>query len=551
MGGSKPSGGVRRTTVRAAWRPAAAAAALALMLGPTASRAQELRVATAVDITSIDPHFANLDANSAMAMHIFSRLVERDARLRLRPGLAESWRLVDETTWEFRLRRGVAFHDGSPLTAEDVKASIERVAAVPNSPSPLAVYVRPITAVEVVDPWTVRLRTAQLFTQMPMFMSTIAIMSRRALEAVARPEHRGGKLLATTEQLNAEQGTIGSGPFRLVEWRRGQATVLERFPGYHGEAPAWGRVTIRPIANNAARTAALLAGDADLIDYVPISDIATLSRDPRVRLSESVTTRFIFIGLDRHRDAPPFVVDRAGNPLGRNPYNDLRVRQAMSRAINRPALVERVMQGRAVATGQFMPEGFPGHSPDLPVDRFDPEGARRLLAEAGYADGFGITLHTTAHRYPNDVQAAQAIAQMFARVGIATQVEAVPPSVYFPRLQALEYSSFLVGFGIVTGEPSSLLAFVLLTWDRERGRGAGNRTRYSNPRVDALYDEAMRTADPAAAEAKLREASEVAVRDLAVLPLFHLTHTWAMSAGFRYPGRTDEYTLAQDVRPAQ
>jgi peptide/nickel transport system substrate-binding protein len=524
------------------------AAALPAAARPAA--AQDLRIASQVDITSVDPHFANLDANNAMAMHIFSRLVDRDARLRLSPGLAESWSLIDDTTWEFRLRRGARFQDGSPVTAEDVKASIERVAAVPNSPSPLSIYVRPVTAVEIIDPLTVRLRTAELFTPMPLFMSAVSIISRRALEAVARPENRGTPLLATTEQMNAGQGMVGSGPFRLVEWRRGQATVLERFDGYHGPAPAFRRVTIRPIPNNSARSAALLAGDVDLIDYVPIADIATLARNPALRMQESVTTRFIFLVLDRHRDAPPFVVDRNGSPLARNPFNDLRVRQAMSRAINRPALIERTMQGQAVATGQFLPPGFAGYSPDLPVEPFDPDGARRLLTEAGYPEGFGITLHTPANRYPNDVQTTQAIAQMLSRIGINARVEAVAPAVFFPRAQALDYSSFLTGYGIVTGEPASFLAFSILTWDAQRGRGAGNRARYANPAVDALYDEALRTADPVAAEARLRQATEVAVRDLAVLPLYHLTHTWAMRAGIAYPGRTDEYTLAQDVRPA-
>jgi peptide/nickel transport system substrate-binding protein len=201
-----------------------------------------------------------------------------------------------------------------------------------------------------------------------------------------------------------------------------------------------------------------------------------------------------------------------------------------------------------VATGQFLPEGFTGWSSNLPVAAFDPDAARRLLAEAGYPEGFGITLHTPANRYPNDVQTTQAIAQMLTRIGITARVEAVAPAVFFPRAQALDYSSFLTGYGIVTGEPASFLAFSILTWNAQRGRGAGNRARYANPAVDALYDEALRSAEPVAAEAKLREATEVAVRDLAVLPLYHLKHTWAMRPGFSYAGRTDEYTLAQDVR---
>ena len=509
---------------------------------------QELRIGLQVDITAIDPHFSNVDANSAMAAHIFSRLVERDDKLKLRPGLATSWSLIDDRTWEFKLRRGVKFHDGGDFTAEDAKVSLERVPAVPNAPSSFAIYVRQIKAIEIVDPYTIRLKTDELFTAMPLYMSTIAIMSKKALSAAARPENKDSRLLATTEQLNAGQGAVGTGPFRLVEWQRGQHTILERFDDYFGDKPEWKRVTIRPITNNAARVAALLSGDVDLIDYVPITDIGTLTREPKLAVSDSVTVRIIFLALDRHREAPPFVVDSKGNPLGRNPFNDIRVRKAISKAIDRKAIVERVMDGQAVATGQIMPEGFYGHSPTIAVEPLDVAGARQLLAEAGYPNGFGVTIHSPRNRYPNDAQITQAIAQMLSRIGITAKVEAVPASVFFPRAQNLEFSFFLTGYGIVTGEPSSFLSFSIITHDAARGRGAGNRGRYSSAKVDALYDEALRTADPAKAESLLRQATEEAVADVGFIPLLHNLHVWAMRRDLAYPGRTDEYTLAHAIR---
>lgn len=532
-------------------RLALALAAALLATVPAAlpeARAQELRIGVQVETTSLDPHFASLSANLAVAMHAYSALVERDEALRLRPGLATSWSLVADDVWEFRLRRGVRFHDGGEMTAADVKASIERVAAVPNSPSPLTGYTKNIRRIEIVDPYTVRLHTDGLFTLMPLYLSGIAIMSRDALAAVSPAEQRQGPLFVASEPINAGQGGVGTGPFRIAEWKRGERLVLERFDGYWGEKPEWRRVTIVPIANNAARVAALLSGHVDLIDYVPLSDVAALKRDARVAVQDAVTTRIIFLAMDRHRDQPPFVVDRNGQPLGRNPFHDIRVRKAIAHAIDRRALVERVMEGNAAANGQIMPAGFTGHDPDLPVDRYDPAAARRLLAEAGYPDGFGLTLHAPRNRYPNDAQLAQAIGQMLARIGIQTNVVAVPPAAFFPASGRLEYSFLLTGYGIVTGEPSSFMTFSLLTWDKERGRGAGNRGRYSNPRLDALHDEALATADPAKAEAVLRQATRDVVEDVGFIPLLHNLHSWAMRPDLAFPGRTDEYTLAQQVR---
>jgi len=518
--------------------------------GSRIAAAQELRIGVQVETTAIDPQFADLSANSMIAMHIFSSLVTRDDRLRLRPGLATEWHLVDNTTWEFKLRQSITFQDGSSFTAADVKASIERVAVVPNSPSPLSGYVRAITSVEVVDPGTVRFKTKELFTQLPLYMTTIPIMSKAALEAAASPENRGGKLLATTEQINAGKAAIGTGPFRFVEWKRGEQIALERFDGYWGEDKSpWKRVVIKPIPNNGARLAALLSGDVDIIDYVPLSDIQKLSSNDKVHLQDAISTRILFLAMDQARDNSPFITDKAGNPLSRNPLKDLRVRQAIEKAIDRKAIVDRIMEGRAAATAQIMPEGFSGYTANLPVPNPDPEGARKLLADAGYPDGFGITLHSPQNRYPNDAQVAQAIGQMLARIGIATKVDAQPPAVFFPQAAQHTYSFMLTGYGIVTGEPSSFLTFALLTENKERGHGVGNRGQYSNPKLDALFDQALSTVDPAKAEGTLIQATEEVVHDVGFVPLFHNLTTWAMRADLVYPGRTDEYTLAEFVKP--
>jgi peptide/nickel transport system substrate-binding protein len=257
----------------------------------------------------------------------------------------------------------------------------------------------------------------------------------------------------------------------------------------------------------------------------------------------------MYLHLDTARDKTPFVTDKAGKPLDRNPLKDVRVRRAMSKAINRPALVERVMEGAAVATGQLMPVGFFGHTLALKPERYDPDGAKKLLAEAGYPNGFGLTLHAPNNRYVNDEQIAQTIAQMLARVGIQTRVDAMPASVYFSRGSKLEFSFMLVGWGADTMEASSPLKALLATFNKEKGMGTANRGRYSNPKLDAVLEQALATVNDFNRERLLREATELGVGDLGIIPLYHQHNLWAARRGIVYEARADERTFAHEFRP--
>jgi peptide/nickel transport system substrate-binding protein len=510
----------------------AAAAGLGLM---ASAHASELTIGLATDITSADPHFHNLGPNNAFAMHVFDRLIGQGPNQELEPGLATSWQTLDDETWEFQLREGVTFHDGTPFTADDVAFTIERAADVPNSPSSFGIYLKQITDIEVVDDVTIRLTTDGPYPLMPNDLSTVAIVSRANGEGAA------------TEDYNSGKAAIGTGPYRFVEWVPGDRIVIERHDDYWGEPPAWERVTFRPITSGPARVAALLAGDVDVIEGVPTTDVAQLEANPQISLSSGISNRVIYLHLDSDRDESPFVDASACEEGVTNPLTDARVRRAISLAINREAMVDRVMEGQAIAAGQLLPDGFFGTVPGLGPDPLDLEAARELLAEAGCPEGFQLTIHGPNDRYINDAEITQAVAQMLTRAGIRTQVETMPASVFFSRGSNLEFSLMLVGWGSGTGEASSPLKSLLATFDPERGFGASNRGRYANPEMDRLLEEALATVDDEEREALLQEATEVAMADYGIIPLHFQVNTWGARRGLAYTPRTDEYTLATMV----
>ena len=502
------------------------------------AKASDISIALSADVTSIDPHYHNLTPNNNIAEHIFDTLVTKNAKSQLRPALAESWRAVDELTWEFKLRKGVKFHDGSDFTAQDVAFSLDRTGQVPNSPSPFTIYSKQITEKIIVDPLTIRQKTATPYPLMPNDMSTIFIVSSRVAKGAA------------TEDFNSGKATVGTGPFKFVRYAKGDRIELVRSDAYWGPKAPWDKVTFRLIPSDPSRVAALLAGDVRAIENVPTADLANLSKNSDVVVSRTVSHRLIYMHLDTNRDRSPFVTDKAGKPLEKNPLKDLRVRQALSKAINRQALVERVMDGAAVPTGQLMADGMFGYTAGMKPERYDPDGAKKLLADAGYPDGFGLTIHGPNDRYVNDDQICQAIAQMLARIGIAVRVETLPSSVYFTRASKLEFSFMLVGWASDTAEVSSPLKSLLATFDTKKGMGAANRGRYSNAKMDQLLEQGLATVDDGKREKILIQAMEVAVNDLGIIPLHHQVNLWSARRGTAYTARTDERTLAHEFRPA-
>ncbi len=502
-----------------------------------AQPAATLSIAVAAPVTSIDPHYHVLTPNIALTAHIFDRLIDMDINQRPIPGLALSWRAVDDTTWEFKLR-SAKFHDGSDFTAEDVAFTINRIPHVANSPSSFSIYTKAITRVEIIDPHTVRLHTAGVYPLLPVDVSQFAIISH------------GIGANPTTEDFNSGKNAIGTGPFKFVSYRSGDRIELARNDDYWGPKPAWSKVTYRIISNDAARSAALLSGDVDFIDAVPTSDIARLRGDSRLAISEIVGSRLIFLAMDQGRDGPtPFVTGPNGEVLEKNPLRDHRVREALSLAINRTAIADRVMENTALPTGQFLPEGSYSYVPGLKAPAYDPARAKQLLAEAGFPQGLRITLHGSNDRYVNDAKVIQAIGQMWSRIGVQTTVEALPWSAYVGRAGRQEFSVFQFGWSTATGEASNALRAQLATVAPEKGMGTANRGRYSNPALDALIDRALLTADDNAREKLLQQATTMGMQDVGIIPLHEQKNIWAMRRGLVYAPRVDEETRAADIRP--
>ena len=506
-----------------------------LSLGMQASHAADLKIGLYADVSTLDPHFNNIAPNISLSSHLFDALVNVDANGHLIPGLATSWKAIDPLTWEFKLRHGVKFSDGSELTAEDVVFSLDRPATLTNSPGPFTSYTKQIVSKQVVDPYTVRLKTATPYGPLALDVSTIFIVSKKAAQN------------ATTDDFNSGKALVGTGPFKFSSFKRGDRIELVRNDAYWGEKSPWDKVTFRILTSDGARLAALLAGEVDAIENVPPADVAKLKTNPQFKLAQKISWRTIFWTLDQSRDKSPDITDNNGKPLDKNPLKDIRVRQAISKAINRQALVDRTLEGLAVPASNIVAPGILGYADSLKVEKYDPEGAKKLLAEAGYPNGFGITLHGPNNRYINDERVVQTVAQFLNRVGIQAKVETLPLTVYFGKARAGEYSAALLGWGTLAGDFG--LRTLLGTTNPDTGWGSWNWGKYTNPKLDQLIQSSLASVDQKQRDDFARQGAVTALNDYALIPLYHQYATWALRKGLKYTPRTDEFTFAFQFRP--
>jgi peptide/nickel transport system substrate-binding protein len=498
-----------------------------------AAEADTLRVGMAAPNTTLDPHLLSNAPNNAVASHIFDALVTNDARSGSKPGLAESWRALDDTHWELKLRRNVTFSDGTPFTAEDAIVSLNRATTLPSVAS-FRTYTRSIANMTAPDPHTLLIETRAPDPLLPNSLSRVRIISAKFKDA-------------TSAEFNSGRAAIGTGPFVLKSYTQGTEVVLTRNPSWWGPKLPWAHVTLRIATDAGGRLASLLAGDLDMIESVPAEISETVTRNNRFHLIRGISSRLVYLGMDQNNDVAHYITDASGKKLPRNPLKDPRVRKALDLAINRQGIVDRVMQGNAVIAAQFLLPGGPGTAPDIKPTPYDPTKARALLAEAGYPKGFRLVLHGPNDRYVNDSKIVQAVAQMFTRIGIETQAEVMPWSVYSSKGDSNDFSVFLSSWGVNTGETSNPLSAIIATFDSKAGMGVANGSRYSNATVDAKLKQALRTMDDAARNKLLAECCSIAFHENAILPLHHEVSVWAARKDLTYETRADQYTLAAGI----
>ncbi|EHL97026.1 ABC transporter, substrate-binding protein, family 5 [Acetobacteraceae bacterium AT-5844] len=528
--------------------PALAVALLAA--APVGAQAQTLRVALSAETTAADPHHYALTPNGSLRAHIYDALTDVDAKLSVAPSLAESWERRDDRTWVFKLRSGVTFSNGQPFTARDVVFSYCRVlnnkAELVSSFSRI---VRRMEAVEAIGDNEVLIRTIVPEPLLLSDLGAIAILPH----TLGRPQGAtfsagdacGGDAAGPwpqQEEFNNGTAAIGTGPYRQVSWSRSDTTVLQRNDRYWGPKPHWAEVRLTPITQAGPRMAALLAGDQDVIESPGTADLPRLRQNNQFAIATAPTTRLIFIQLDAARDPSPFVE-------GPNALRDPRVRQALSLALDRKALLDRIMDGVATPAAQFLPDGMFGTIDGLPVLPHDPAKARALLAEAGYPNGFSMTFHATNNRYINDSRLAQAMVQMWQRIGVKVELSAMPSAAFFGRRGKREFSAAMGGWSTDAGETLNFFRTWLSTTDMAKGLGTSNYGGWSDAEFDRDVNAALVEMDPPARARLLQAAGRRALEQMPVIPVHFESATWAMRAGFTYPGRVDQTTLATEISP--
>ena len=508
----------------------------------TSAVAQTLTIGVRGGPDSIDPHFTATGTHAEALKHVYDTLVWSGDGLELEPRLAESWKSINDSTWEFKLRKGVKFHDGSDFTAADVKFSIERIPMVAG-PNPTTIYVRRVKETKIIDPHTVQVITDGAAPTLPNDFIRLFIVSAKAAAGLTKD--------SANEAFNTGKAAVGTGPYKYVSWQPKGDLVLDRFDGYWGPKEPWARHVRKEIANDAARVAQLKAGQLDLITRVPATDVATLKRDPKINV-QTIDTVYVFnVELDM-RDTLQNASNKDGSPLAKNPLLDLRVRQAIDLAIDRKALAEVAMEGLGKPANEMVTPSIFGYNKSLPERKYDPAAAKKLLADAGYPNGFKIQFSFTKDRLPGDTQVGTSIAQMLAAIGIDAAPNAQPAAVFFPARTRGDYSMSMSGWGTLTGEAHYTLSSLAHSNDKEKKMGAFNVLNYKNPEMDKLLQAAAVEMDIAKRRKYLEDANALVEKDMQRLPIVAVGSAWAMQKGkVTIKPRVDEDTLAMNIKPVK
>jgi peptide/nickel transport system substrate-binding protein len=502
------------------------AAGFALFL-PALAVAVTLNVGAASGVNSLDPHFHNETPTNSANYNIFDGLVNFDEDLNPFPVLAESWKTLDDTTWEFNLRRGVKFHNGNAFTADDVVWSFTR--ARTGEKSGFKAAMSAIETVTKVDDYKVRVITKNPFPVLLRKLSYLRIMDAEYASKLS------------DEELGLKP--VGTGPYKLEKWVRGQSLTLVANPDYFRGKPKIDRVVMRPLSNDSARVAAILSDGVHIINRVPVRDVERIKKQKGVRFHMRPGLRLIYLQFDHARENSPYI-----SGVAKNPFQDVRVRKAFYLGINEEEIVKYIMGGFAEAAGQYYPSAVAGYDPSVKRPSYDPEKAKALLQESGYAEGFKVVLDSPNDRYINDEKIAQAVAASLAKIGITVEVNAIPKASFFPKANDTDSSFNLIGWACNDGDGSSFLDANVHTYDQEAGYGRYNGGRYSNPRADALIEESAGVLDTAKREKILQEVMRIALlEDQNIIPLHFQVDLYANSEKLAFEPRADTYLYFYDM----
>jgi peptide/nickel transport system substrate-binding protein len=522
----------------------AKAATVALLAAGIAAvavvEAKTLRWASQGDILTFDPHAQNEGLNNTANSYIYEPLINYNEKFELEPALAVSWKQETPLIWRFNLRKGVKFHDGTPFTAHDVVYSIERAMAPTSN---FKVYTTAIQRAHAVDDHTVLIYTTVpnpvLLRQMP----ELRIMSKAWSEKhkVTQPQN-----FVQKEETHAARHANGTGPYMLKSREVDIRTVFVENPNWWGKANKKGNVTeivYTPVKSDATRTAALLSGELDFVLDPAPQDLARLRSNANTKVIEGAENRTIFLGFDQFRDELLY-----SDVKGKNPFKDLRVRQALYHAIDIEAIKRSVMRGSSDPTGAIIQRAVNGWTEEahkrLP---YDEKRARELLAAAGYPNGFSFTLDCPNNRYINDEEICKALAAMWARVGLKVNVNAMPRATYFPKIQKYDTSAYLLGWGVPTFDALYSLQSLAKTVGKE-GDGNFNLGRVSNAEYDKLVDAMKSEVDQKKRNELIAKALMIHNREVMHIPLHNQVIPWAMRKNVNVVHRADNRLEARWVR---
>ena len=510
-------------TTRLDWACRSALSAVVVLVALAATgEAKTFRWANDGDPTTMDPHARSDGFVTTFLMNIYEPLLRRDRELKLEPALATEWSNIDPTTWRFKLRQGVKFHDGTPFTADDVVFSVQR-AIVPGSN--VASQLSAVKEVDKVDDYTVNFITDGPTPILPNYLAAVAIMSKAWCEAHNTTRPPG---FETNEEIYATRNVNGTGPFLLKDRQPAVRAVLVKNPNWWGlkERPIEiDEVVFSRIENAATRVAALLSGELDMVYNVPPQDIDRIHKTPGMKIWETPELRTIFLGMNQSRDEL-----LESNVKGKNPFKDKRVRQAFYQAIEEDAIKTKVMRGFARPTAQMVGPGINGYDPALDKRYpYDPLAARKLLAEAGYPDGFEVGFDCPTDRYVNDEAICQAVVAMLARIGVKANLLAQTKAKYFTKINAPGFQTSFYMLGWTPGPLDALNMLSNLAATRSEGLvdGLYNNGGYSNPQLDQLIKKIQVELDSEKRNELISEALSIVKEDFVYIPLHQQIVVWA------------------------